>query len=76
MGERGGPGEVTASDKRDVLEEAIRAASEETLGADKGRRRPGWFVASEEQLMAAIAERNAAQERFNATFIPTAEAKA
>ena len=76
VGERGGSGEVTASDKRDVLEEAIRAASEETLGADKGRRRPGWFVASEERLMAAIAERNAAQERFNATFIPTAEAKA
>jgi hypothetical protein len=32
-GERGGPGEATASDKRDMLEEAIRVASEETLGA-------------------------------------------
>ena len=76
LGERDGPGEATASDKRDVLEEAIRAASEETLGADKGRWRPGWFVASEERLMAAIDARNVAQERFNATFVPTAEDKA
>ena len=75
-GECGGPGEATASDKRDMLEEAIRAASEETLGADKGRRRPGWFVASEERLMAAIDARNAEQKRYNASFVPTTEDKA
>jgi hypothetical protein len=75
-GERGGPGEATASDKQEMLEEAIRAASEKPLGADEGWRRPGWFVSSEERLMAVIDARNAEQKRHNALFVPATDNKA
>jgi len=65
-------GELTADEERRAFEDAIQKAATDLLKADKGRKRMGWFTASETVLMAVINRRNEAQKRCNALWIPSA----
>jgi len=58
-------GELTADEERRAFEDAIQKAATDLLKADKGRKRMGWFTASETVLMAVINRRNEAQKGCN-----------
>jgi hypothetical protein len=60
--------------KYPALRDAVHASAKEVLSSSE-RRRPGWFNASQQQLMTDIAARNKAQLEFNRKCRPLPETR-